>query len=95
MNATTTKQDFAAIGRVYPTWNAPLAGLPISFTYGGKEYRGMPEYTRVSHELTDANIMRATFPAVLEAGLEVQLTYGNGWRPSQVPVLPIRPFWKT
>ena len=75
MNARTTKQDFRAIGRVYPTWNAPLAALPISFTYGGKEYRGMPEYSRVSHELTDANIMRATYTAVLEAGLEVQLTY--------------------
>jgi len=75
MNAKATRQDFAAAARVYPTWNAPLAGLPIRFTYGGREYRGMPENCRISHELTDANIMRAEYTAMLDDRMEVRLTY--------------------
>ena len=75
MNARTTRQDFAAAARVYPTWNAPLDKLPIRFTYGGREYRGMPEGCRVSHELTDTNIMRAEYSAMLDDRLEVRLTY--------------------
>ncbi len=75
MNATPTKQDFLASTKVYPTYNAPLSALPLHFIYNGKEYCGMPSYTTVTHELTDANILRVTYTATLEAGLEVQLTY--------------------
>ena len=74
MNVKTTKQDFAAAARVFSLWNAPLADLPIRFTYGGKEYRGMPENCRVTHALTDANILQTEYTAWLEAGLEVKLT---------------------
>ncbi len=75
MNATPTKQDFLASTQFYPTYNAPLEELPIYFTYNGIPHKGMPAHTRVTHELTDANILRATYTATLEAGLEVQLTY--------------------
>ena len=74
MNAKATRQDFVAAARVYPVYGAPAAELPIRFTYNGKEYRGMPSDCRITHELTDTNILRAEYTAVLEGDLEVRLT---------------------
>ncbi len=74
-NTFTTKADLAAASKIYPTWNAPLFELPLRFTYGGKEYRGMPENTRISSEWTDANIFRAEYTSVIDDVLEVKLVY--------------------
>jgi len=75
MNARTTVQDFAAMRQVFPTWNAPLASLPLHFIYGGRPYHGMPSHTHVTHELTDTNIFRAVYTAVLEEGLQIELIH--------------------
>jgi len=75
MNAKTTLQDFAAMRRVFPTWNMPMSSLPIHFTLGDREYHGMPENTRVQHELTDTNISRSTYIGVVDGYLEIQLIH--------------------
>ncbi len=69
--------DFVkALSRLGP-FTAPEK-IPLSFVYGGKEYRGLDSglvHPRVRRETVEANIVRKVVTGRLECGLEVRVEY--------------------
>ncbi len=73
MKSIVTKQDMSLFGKIFK-FTIPEA-LPISFTYNGTKFSGIPAslHPTVERQLTDASITTFLIRAMLDDGLEVKV----------------------
>ena len=67
-----SNQDMALSREMFGGYFASPAGLPVSFTYGGRRYRGLPSAFSVTHRLLDATMRETVFSGRLDENLYVR-----------------------
>lgn len=74
MNITnrTTETDMSLCRQYAGDFFAFPEKLPISYTYGGKEYKGLPANSYVAKRFIDANIIETTMSGVISGDLQVK-----------------------
>ena len=68
----TCAADMELAGSLFGGWLSAPASLPVSYSYGGKQYRGLPEGSAVSRRLIDAAMLETVFAGRLDENVRVK-----------------------
>ena len=58
---TTTARDMTRAAELLAPYTKTAQGVPVSFTYGGVKFNGLPKDAAVSHTKIDANILQTVY----------------------------------
>ena len=61
----TSVSDMNLCGQYFQKWLGSPENLPVSYSYAGKEYKGLPKNSTVSKRFIDANIIETTITGIV------------------------------